>query len=454
MNLIWNTYRVEYASTFIVIISSFLIAIWPLPETIALRNVLILFGFAASVVYLYPKRGYFFTRFSWPIWAQLFFFIWLTLHLIYFSTEFDLQLHEYLSVWLRALGVTSLGFSLGVYLFELTQDNKKRELNFAIKLLIIGSSFTTILYSLAYLKESYLTGYFYHLNFYESIFREKQALIIYAGLIFFPITLIWMLKSIKGGCKNLLAPFILSSLVIFSIYFSYSKIGFFLVALNIILFLVLLSLQIYKENNKFSIVLIFSTLVFLSYGTVQNHLSVNDAWRNVLSDLRTASEYQDDGSQFWKNPIQSPVPKNDKGMVVGSIYLRSVWAHAGVRLLLERPLGYGLLNHSFGALLYLRWPLEAQHSSGVSKGSTHSGLLDIALGVGIPGVVFLFLPIFAAWKRASMIRNSWRLYIRWMIFFILLTYGFSEVGTSHYTETLLFLISFFSGLTYYGGFKN
>jgi len=122
------------------------------------------------------------------------------------------------------------------------------------------------------------------------------------------------------------------------------------------------------------------------------------------------------------------------------------WARAGLELLAEHPFGYGLINHSFGAMAIK--PREGFHQpDSKNRGSTHSGWLDFALGFGILGLLLVWIPLMVSFWRARKRTDFWSRYATWAIPVVGFTYLTTEVCTAHFIELLLFLSAMFFGLT-------
>ncbi len=101
-------------------------------------------------------------------------------------------------------------------------------------------------------------------------------------------------------------------------------------------------------------------------------------------------------SLHWLSNEQAPVPPTPSGAALErSAYVRAAWAHQAVLAIGEYPLGLGFGRDGFGRAV------EAKFGS---KGlvSSHSGWLDFALGVGLPGLALLLL------TAGLAIRGGWR----------------------------------------------
>jgi hypothetical protein len=140
-------------SLFIACSSALLLAIWAIPETIALRHALLISGFCASFLYLKGRTNIFFKASAWPFWVLLGFYAWLALHLIFFSHEFELQLLELHSLWARAALATFLGLALGLSLAGHNNPNSSANFNLSVGILFLGlcgTGFISLIHYCAY----------------------------------------------------------------------------------------------------------------------------------------------------------------------------------------------------------------------------------------------------------------------------------------------------------------
>jgi O-antigen ligase len=162
----------------------------------------------------------------------------------------------------------------------------------------------------------------------------------------------------------------------------------------------------------------------------------NASWRQFYADYKIASAV--DQYQTWRGA--EPLPLNENGQVVsGTNYDRISWAVVGSRLLLENPLGYGVVENSFGHLARQHWP-EAEHSQ------THSGLLDLTLGIGFPGVMLICFAFVFAFRGALGSQPTIRRPLLWMVISIGLLFLTTEVSQRIYIEALFLLLGCSVGL--------
>jgi len=114
--------------------------------------------------------------------------------------------------------------------------------------------------------------------------------------------------------------------------------------------------------------------------------------------------------------------------------------------LMENPLGYGLIHQSFGRMARAKWP-DFYKPNGKLYGFTHSGWLDFTLGVGLPGLLLMLIPLAVAWYRSLFAQGLWRSYAAMTIPVFVIAYLTTEVTGEHFTELSFFMTAFFCGIT-------
>jgi len=449
---ITNHFGLKY---FITVCASILMAIWALPETIAMRHVLLILGFASSCIYLIRQKNLLLLRSSWPLWLFFSFFAWLLLHLLFFSNEFDLQLQELLSLWTRCFLASCIGLSLGLILMN--SDQIEAHLNFdqsfcdrnsiLVLTLFLGLSGTFFIFFGRYLYEVLITHQWYHFNFYNTPFKAKTPFVV-AGAFFIPLCLIILIQALDFRIRKIWIYLALLGigLSLFGNYFANTKNGMAVIVIALLVFFIRSIAQLFKVKNRFSFRLLLFIPLFLVciYGAIQ-HVEKNPAWRNLFSDIKAGVDI--DNQLYWQDHDRYSLPINQLGNEANvSTYERTAWFTAGIRLLIENPEGYGLAQHSFGSFGMTRWP-NFYKPNGNTRGATHSGWLDFALGVGVPGLLLILIPLWVSWYRCLHRSGLWFFYARWTIPLMTFAFLIAEVTGWHFTEMLFYMTAFFSGLT-------
>ncbi len=101
-------------------------------------------------------------------------------------------------------------------------------------------------------------------------------------------------------------------------------------------------------------------------------------------------------SLYWQTWDPATRPASPSGtMLEESAYARAAWAHQAVQAIGDHPLGLGFGRDAFGRAIEMKYGYKGMVSS-------HSGWLDFALAAGLPGLALLLLTAVLA------IRGGWR----------------------------------------------
>lgn len=423
-----------------------LLAIWPLPDTMALRHLMLLAGSIASCFIIFRNAPRLFRMDAWPVFVLFSFFLWLVFHLLVLSENFEEQWRELTGDWLRAFLAASMGLALGMLLSEPSHQLTPRLQRIQQPLLIGGLAGTIAIFCLRYAYEVMETGQWIHPDFYMTPYLGKTPLVIF-GSLFIPVMFIKILSArqkVDSPIWYLYGLLGLSATVL-TYYFANTKNGFAMFVLLCGYFMLQVagsSSRITSHQKGFHALLLVCLIIF-GYG-IKKHLDTNPAWSNLIADYKISSQIEQHSN--WKDRV-APLPPNAHGIPVnGSTYERVAWGNAGLELLKEHPWGYGQINHSFGALAIKKWN-DFHKPDGSNRGATHSGWLDFALGFGLPGLLMVGIPLAASYARARKIEGFWSTYATWTIPVIAISYLITEVCTGHFIELLFFMCTWFCGLT-------
>ena len=443
-------------SSLILLCSALLLAIWPLPETIALRHVLLGIGFITSLILLQTDKSTIFNVAAWPFWVFLGFYPWLLVHLFFFSTDFDAQLYELGHLWMRSLLAVPLGLALGLMLVKtriLSVQTESGVLadnfweNICILLILIGFSGTCLIGFGRYAYEVWHTHQWINDQILFVFYKAKPPFVICVALAA-PLSFILIIRGINHQISRwwIVAGLLIAALCIFGAYFSNTKNGVVLFVLCLIVFAINLVMRIQWKWKRATLTLLISAVIAsYSFVGIQKHLEKNTAWAQMIADIKVGVDI---GNQhWWKDDQVGGPPINSLAKPVnGSTYQRTAWFVAGAQLLSENPFGYGLVHHSFGALAKAKWP-DFSKPLGNMRGATHSAWMDFALGLGIPGLLLVLIPLGVAWYRSLYQKGLWFSYVTWTIPILSFAYLTTEANEAHFTELLFFMTAFFCGIT-------
>ena len=429
-------------SVLLILISSTLLAIWSIKNTIALRNSLLALGTIAGLLFLinYPKdsrKALSLGRLSQftPAILSGCMFIWVLIHYIGFSQEFALQSQELTSTWLRVLLATIIGAASGLIL---------RDQPIPRQFLWAGLLSSFIYLLIHYLGAYSQSGLVFMPNYYfSSPFGNKINTVMMGNLFIGAIC----------GCtadalrqKEIKLPrgiYLFWLLGTLTILFSFTTIidtrngiGIALILIGSwVLYvgnLILKRQRAERERNwKSSILLFIPLLIGIIF--VQQHLSINRGWNHFIDDVSVAVQIKEVPN--WQDVKKYGYPRTNSGeSVYPNNYERAAWATAGIETIAANPLGYGLLEHSLGKLIRKSYPEAVIQSA-------HSAWIDYGLAFGLPGLIFTIGALISIIVIAAKSQSPQRLTAIWIASGILLIFTFAEVSSKHTIEILFFCIA-------------
>ena len=434
-------------STLIVFISSVLLAIWSLSNTIALRNTLLAIGTLIALFLLKQYATLHKKANSGSVWSytpiilSACALIWVGIHYLAFSQEPVLQLQELKSTWSRAVMASIIGGATGLVLKNYPQRSQ---------FLWFG-----IFCSFIYLLIHYLSAYsqsgqaFMPHYYFSSPFGNKINTVLMGGLF---------IAAICGSAAaNLTQHFpvypkltyLYWMLAIAVILFAFTNIidtrnglgvGLILICTWVVyLFLVKIKRQLSsrKLDWKFGLSILIPLLLISIF--IQQHLSINRGWNNFVEDVSIG--FQIDEVPNWQNIQKYGYPKTPSGEpVYPNNYERAAWAAAGAHVISTNPWGYGLLEHSLEKMIHQSYPDAVIRSS-------HSAWIDFGLAFGIPGLLLTIGALVSTMIFALRSNSPNQLVVIWLAFSLLLIFTVAEVSSKHTIEILFFFIALLSTMT-------
>ena len=119
-------------------------------------------------------------------------------------------------------------------------------------------------------------------------------------------------------------------------------------------------------------------------------------------------------SFFWLTGDPNQMPLMPSGNPLEqSAYARAAWARQAVEAIARNPLGIGYGHDAFGRVIGEKYGHRGM-------GSSHSSWLDIALGIGIPGLALLLTlgvaTVAAGWRRFRHLNDGFGLLLAFSVF--------------------------------------
>lgn len=432
---------------------SLLYAIWALPETILMRHIFLILGTLIGLYEIFHYRKLFFQKNSIPSWLLGALFLWATLHLIFFSQNFFSQRVEFEGTWKRTALAAIFALGFGVALVNRKLDFKIAKLLWVI--FYLGLLAPSIIYLVKFLltdlaaSDGWLIPAYWRVDPKEGPFYLHKASYVCFCLPVLAVSLGQIYRNSRldrlVNWENIIYLLTIP-LVLFVFYSENIKNG---MAYGLVLILFFSSLIFIKGVKKNVIVkLTIVALIVLLSGIFFNlHFRENSSWKIFAADFKVA--IQTDKYPEWRYGGGHGFPNNEFGEKVSvTNYERIAWGKVGLGLILKNPLGYGLIEASFGNLAVATW------NDSINLKQTHSGWIDLGLGLGLPGLLIiissLILVIYQLIKlNSGDINNSYifNLAVCCILLAMLLLWCTTEASQKILFDTLIFWITFGSGLS-------
>jgi len=427
-----------------------LILVWPLPGTIALRNIALVLGCLSSLTWLYRTKPVFSLQTILPVMFLLAVPVWLWIHYFFLPTDTVAQLYELKGTWLRV--ILGIVMASGLGLMITNRPNLIYWIWFAMAALALVSL-------LNFLREAWILQQWLIPN-YHFPFKGKFALVnflTYPCLFAYAILHINFIygadETQKIGNKTLMGFALFVVLICWLNLLNAQALNGVLIAslAGFILFIIFIRLtildlkEITTKNILFIVFIAFFIGIFIvSFWKIdqKNHKKLDTLFEDIqLSiDIDKNSAWQEDSRN--EQAIRSINPEGRE--IHHSTYSRTAWFVKGVDLLKDNPLGAG-----FSHLAFRHYMIQENPYSGVIM--THSGWLDYALGLGLPGLVLtwlaMFLVISRAYRLTKNIMNQLPLnaYLAlWIISGLWILWWPAELSEREFIEQLFFMVALFS----------
>ena len=434
-------------------------AIWIQPHTIVLRHILLTIGTGLGVYVIHKNYKLFKTWSALPIYLVGLLLVWVTFHLFFLSHQYALQLEEYQTIWKRIAWGAPFAIGLGIAMRQVAG------------LGLTASKQTS-------LNQSRVAGAYFWWIFYAGMVSPTAIYLLRAGLMLLGAKWGWHLPEAfinsyppstwyipKTGyvffCLPALALACAKLIRIFNERAKYSGLHTFLYVITIISVVSVFYLENIKNGIAYSTLLMLTMLVIMFFNRKSQlnsrniavavviliattfllfeHLQKNDSWKTIFADIKVAEQL--DQIDSWKYYGARGYPTNELGTSVsGTNYFRAAWAQGALQFIQQMPQGYGLIHESFGHLAREKWPDSRLLQS-------HSGWLDLTLGIGIPGVLLILLAGGLSIIQAHTAdRGLWSRTGIWVLLSIALLMLTTEVSQKTYVDALIFWILWLGAL--------
>ena len=443
----------------LIVISSGLLGIWAVRDTIALRNILLVLGSVLSLIYwyLYFKNQ---KKLSFPDFKNKHFidflptvligcmFLWVVLHYFFFSRFPQQQWDELTSTWLRSFLACLIGSATALAL------RKNIQMGWLLWFGLLVS-FVVLFYQ--YIPKAIEKDSLYAPDFFGGYIYWAKFNGVLAGSILVAGTLGYCLDRLSSNIRvfseiqdwrpNVFgALYLLISLFlpIYSFIFIFEAING--IAISILILILFIFFYINNTNINYKIktinIIIKNFLIFISFllifeFLISQHVKFSTDLHNIFQDsLLAIKDYQ---YPNWKNinAVEYPNYGNLK-IPVSNTYERVALFLVGMRLLANDPIGIGIARS-------LQVNMNDLNVQTTHQLYTHSAWIDLGLTYGIigaliPVVILLILLIKNILNRNLPYKNTFIL----LSANFLILYLVGEYGFQHGIEILFYFISLIS----------
>lgn len=424
-----------------------LYAVWGIPETMGFRNTALITGAVLSLYPIYRFRHYFLQVNAIPIWLVILLFIWAILHLFMLSHEYSLQLLEFRRIWRYAAIAVIFAIGLGLLLASANANQGRWW-----ALIYFGLCSPVLIYLLKYNLTTYEDQLGIQIPASLKIYFDSQPHYVPKTdyIAFCLPTFGVALGRIKSAIFNkqfgwwwffgiLIHLFVIAA-TLFLFNIQNAKNGMAYAALLCLFFGTTIVFSKTYRVNFWKKVIILLAVMGIFATALYPHIKKNESWSTLLADTKVAVQL--DQYQHWKYAAAQGYPENEFSKKVSvTNYERVAWFLVGSKLSIESPMGYGLIEDSFKKMAKMKWPEVSPNLS-----HTHSGWLDLILGVGFPGFFLIIGSLLIAMRNSKYIEPPWKEVAFWGLLANLFLWCTTEVAATVTFVTLLFWIMLASAL--------
>lgn len=427
-----------------------LYAIWALPETILIRHVCLILGAILGAYEIYQFRYFFLTKRALPAWLILTLFAWMTYHLFFLSSNHALQLIEYAGIWKR----TAIGFVFALGL-GLALGRKTQTYFWIIFLGLLAPSLI------------YITKYFFTYYGVPHQISSPDWMKLYEGSapFYIPKTsyVVFCLPVLAVSLGMIQRNFLLSKWLYFDNFIYLMAIALTMLVFYLekilngevygVLLVLIASISFFlrwifalKKLQKLIVLIVLTIMLLATTIYLSKNFHIDQKVTNLKVDLKVV--FSPDKYDQWKLSA-GPLPINETGVPVNiKYYSRLSWAYNALGLIVKNPSGYGLVEQSFGYLAKINWPDSELTQS-------HSGWIDLTLGIGIPGVVLVLLALGISMKYIKANNTDWGTSGFYLLLALALLWLTTEVSQRVFFDSLIFVVALISGISLsYSSLKN
>ena len=426
--------------------------IWPIPHSTTVRDLLLVAVLGVGIYLVRHARQpiTFPDALRLPVVLIGLLTLWMLAVAVFISTETAWTLSEIKGQWLRALLALAAG-ALAATAFAHDATGERRLVGvvcLALLFHVVAVDFTSIWIFLTEvllnpdIEQKHLPTRIAGLTGGSDKSNYLSNMMLYLLLAETFTRLAYRRTFLPVGNRVLA---LLLAITLFSIFVEAMRNGVIEVTL-ILLLLTAVFIHVTRErvNKRLLIAGVLSLLVLL-VGLGYFNYRITPGWKTLVETVPIALDTDTHKAWLSWNSGRHPLPRLEDGSEVGwSNYMRIARFKVGLELTREQPLGIGFGRNAFAHAVKIKYN---EHQSSHS----HSGLIDLAIGVGFPGTLlwigFLFSLLRLAWGRTI----GYRSYPALLLLLIVSGFGIRMIVDSiirdHMLQQFFFLVGLFAVLS-------
>ncbi len=356
---------------------AFVTFIYPIPHTIALRNLMLLIGCITLLIRLKPKPHFPSVptaRAALVILGLL--SLWMVVGTLCFGLDAQLSMSLFRGDWVVVLIVMSLGLLAGATIQE---SNDPAAAASTLVAAIVVTGLIHVVWLLGYQLWIALHGHipWGHTPFAEKDFHSVIVNFLFALLLAEAVLRkVWQRHFLPFGNRYLFSAIIITSLAVATLLARNTVIVTAVLVTAACIAYAVRTQLLRKPRSAWSGLALVATLTL---GLVTWSVGNDNRWSTFLAAATLGTQI--DTHRYWLEGDPQLLPHTENGAPVDeSAYLRAAWATAALREIARHPLGVGYGHKAFGIAINDHYGLHTTHES------SHSGLLDFTLANGVPGL--------------------------------------------------------------------
>lgn len=421
------------------VVAALLFFIWPVSHTITLRDLLLVSGLLIFGYLAYRSRPHrWFVPLRVPGLLYLALTLWIFIGAFFISAETAWSFDEIRGQWLKGLAALLVGVGMAAA-FRGDEKSAARALTALAAALLVHVLYVDISALVDFVKTGIVGRRLPGLagGPDKSNYITNFLILFLAVEIFLRVT--YRRRMLLVG--NVVLGLSLFA-ALFGEYVTALRNG--VVELSLVM-LLLAILFVYENRRRMSrSALTAGILVLLVIPAILGYLNYtkDERWKTFFQTIPIA--WDTASHKGWLDEPKYGLPALPDGTPVeGSAYQRVAAIKEGSRLVIENPLGIGYGRNSYGHGLRKKYETPLGHS--------HSGILDFAIGTGIPGTLlwlgFLASLVVIAWRRFQREPDYAPLLLMLVVTGFSLRMLVDSVIRDHMLQQFLFLVGLLAVMT-------